>query len=176
VQPRHLWLLRHAKSSWDDPALADIDRPLAARGIRAAGAMAAYLTDADIRPDLVLCSAGLRARQTMATVLPSLGGALDVNVRPDLYTFDSDVLLQHLRGLGDDLSTVMLVGHNPALHELALTLCGRGEGLDRLRSKLPTGALAGIRLPGSWRALGEVRGELVSFVTPRDLEERASGG
>ena len=132
--------------------------------------MAAYLADADVRPELVLCSAGLRARQTMAAVLPSLGGALEVRVRPDLYTFDSDVLRHHLQGLPDDRSTVMLVGHNPALHELALTFCGRGEGLDRLRAKLPTGALVGIRVPGSWRELGEVRGELVSFVTPRDLE------
>jgi len=61
------------------------------------------------------------------------------------------------------------VGHNPALHELAMTLCGRGEELARLRAKLPTGALAGIRIPGSWRELGQVRGELVAFVTPRDL-------
>lgn len=138
--------------------------------MRASRAMAAYLADADVRPELILCSAGLRARQTMAAVLPSLGGALEVRVRPDLYTFDSDVLRRHLQGLPDDRSAVMLVGHNPALHELALTLCGRGQGLDRLRAKLPTGALVGIRVPGSWRELGAVRGELVSFVTPRDLE------
>ena len=84
--------------------------------MRASRAMAAYLADADVRPELILCSAGLRARQTMAAVLPSLGGALEVRVRPDLYTFDSDVLRRHLQGLPDDRSAVMLVGHNPALH------------------------------------------------------------
>ena len=174
---RDLWLLRHAKSSWDEPGLADIDRPLAERGIRAAAAMASYMAGslggswagADIRPRLVLCSSGLRARQTLSAVLPSLGTELDIWVRPDLYTFDADMLLRHLQGLDDDLSSVMLVGHNPALHQLALMLCSRGDGLARLRSKFPTGALVAIRFPGSWSALGEVRGELTNFVTPRDL-------
>jgi len=169
VDPRQLWLLRHAKSSWDDPALGDIDRPLAGRGIRAAAAMAAYLAASDVRPQFVLCSSGLRARQTMAAVLPSLGGSLDVHVCPDIYTFDAGVLLHELHDLDGDLSRVMVVGHNPALHELALTLCECGDELERLRSKFPTGALAGIRFSESWAALGEDAGELVRFVTPRGL-------
>lgn len=176
MDPRHLWLLRHAKSSWDDPALDDVDRPLAERGIRAANAMAAYLAASDVRPQYVLCSSGLRARQTLAAVLPALGTSVDVHVCPDVYTFDAEVLLHEVQDLEDDLSSVMLVGHNPALHELALMLCGRGDALERLRAKLPTGTLAEIRFAGSWGSLGGVRGELNRFVTPRDLAKAGRDG
>ena len=166
---RHVWLLRHAKSSWDDPGLADRDRPLAPRGVRGAAAMAGYLASVD-PPRLVLCSAGLRARQTLASVLPSLGTDLEIRIEPELYTFDVDVLLARLRRLDDDVDSVMIVGHNPALEELALRLSAAGELRDRLDQKFPTGALATIELPGErWASLGDPTGGITRFVTPRDL-------
>ena len=143
---RHIWLLRHAKSSWDDPSLADRDRPLAPRGVRGAAAMAGYLASVD-PPRLVLCSAGLRARQTLASVLPSLGTDLEIRIEPELYTFDADVLLERLRRLDDDVTSVMLVGHNPALEELAIALTTDGELRERLDQRFPTAALATIELP-----------------------------
>jgi len=166
---RHIWLLRHAKSSWDDPGLADRDRPLSPRGVRGAAAMAAYLATVDV-PRLVLCSAGLRARQTLAWVLPSLGIDLEIRIEPELYTFDADVLLERLCRLEGDVTSVMLVGHNPALEELAIALSTDGELRRRLDQKYPTAALATIELPDvPWASLGEGDGVLTRFVTPSDL-------
>ena len=91
-----LWLLRHAKSSWDDDRLADVDRPLAPRGERAAAAMATYIDGAAIRPDLVLCSPAIRARQTLERVQASLGEP-DIVIDPELYTFDPLPLLARAR-------------------------------------------------------------------------------
>lgn len=166
---RYVWLLRHAKSSWDDPSLADQDRPLSPRGTRGATTMARYLATVD-PPRLVLCSAGLRARQTLAAILPSLGSGLEIRIEPELYTFDADVVLARLRRLRDDVDSVMVVGHNPALEELALRLSAAGELRERLDQKFPTGGLATIELPETgWASLGEPRGQITRFVTPRDL-------
>jgi phosphohistidine phosphatase len=166
---RQVWLLRHAKSSWDDPELEDEDRPLAPRGERDAATMASYLASVD-PPPLVLCSAGLRARQTLAAVLPSLGSPLEATVEPALYTFDSSVLVERLRRLDDAASSVMLVGHNPALEELARWLSADGELRRRLEVKFPTSALATIDVPDApWSSLGEGVGALTRFVVPKDL-------
>ena len=77
---KRLWLLRHAKSSWEDPGLPDPDRPLAPRGWRAAELLAAHLAASDVRPGVVLCSSSLRTRQTLAAILPALGDALEVRI------------------------------------------------------------------------------------------------
>ena len=167
---RHLWLLRHAKSAWDDPSLADVDRPLAARGIAAAAAMAVYLATSEVRPQLVLCSGGLRARQTIAAVLPSVGSDLEVRIEPELYTFDDDVLLRRLRRVSDEVRAVLLVGHNPAFQDLALEVSGSGAARDRVAEKLPTCALVTIELPEApWASLSPGDGALTGLVTPRDL-------
>jgi len=166
---REVWLLRHAKSSWDDPGLADEDRPLAPRGKRDAATMASYLATVD-SPRLVLCSAGLRARQTLAMVLPSLGSPLEVTVESELYTFDSSDLIERLRRLDDGEASVMLVGHNPALEELAGWLSADGELRRRLETKFPTAALATIDLPDTpWSSLSDGIGTLTRFVVPKDL-------
>jgi phosphohistidine phosphatase len=168
---KRLWLLRHAKSSWDDPALPDEDRPLAPRGRHAAAVMAAHLAAERVQPDLVLCSSGLRARQTLAAVLPSLGGSLVVRIEPELYTFDAPALLGRLRRVDDGVASLMLVGHNPALQELALALASLGSDRPRLAEKLPTGALVTIVLPeDSWAEIGDGGAEVAALVTPRDLE------
>jgi len=168
---RRLWLLRHAKSSWDEPDLADEDRPLSPRGRQAAVAMASYVASAGVRPQLVLCSSGLRARQTLAAVLPALGNELEVRIEPELYTFDGAAIIARLRRLPDALFSVMAVGHNPAFQETALALTSRGRDRGRVEEKLPTGALVAIELPGaSWASLGSDEGELVLLVVPRDLE------
>lgn len=165
-----LVLLRHAKSSWDDPGLPDEERPLAPRGERAADRMRAYLEAEPLAPDLVLCSSALRARQTLARVLPSLGTELELRIEPLLYTFDDDVLVGRLRLVPADVATVLLVGHNPAMQDLAVQLIDHGEGLPDLTLKYPTGALAEISFTsGSWSTLAEERGELTRFVVPSAL-------
>ena len=166
----HLWLLRHAKSSWDDPTLADQDRPLAPRGETAAARMRAYLEAHLIQPDLVLCSPARRAKQTLAAVLPALGDDLEIRIEPALYTFDASVLIERLRSAPRDRS-VLLVGHNPALQDLACELATSGERLGDLAAKLPTGALVEITLPMDLATTLDARdGVLTRFVPPRELD------
>ena len=164
---RHLWLLRHAKSSWDDADLDDHDRPLAPRGERAAAAMASHLQVAGVRPQLVLCSSALRARRTLGIVLASL----EVRIDPELYTFDAEVLLGRLRSVPDDVSSLLLVGHNPAVQELALLVADGGASRRRVAEKLPTGALVTIALADApWTRLGESDAEIEGLVVPRRLD------
>jgi phosphohistidine phosphatase len=171
---RHVWLLRHAKSSWDDGSLADEDRPLAPRGARAAAAMATYLASADVHPQLVLCSSGLRARQTLSAVLISLGTELDVRIERGLYTFDAAVVLERLRRVDDAVTSVLVVGHNPALQDLALRLGSGGPARPDVEEKLPTGTLILLDVPtDSWASLGEVDAAISRFVSPRSLEAPA---
>ncbi|MGZ8583444.1 MAG: SixA phosphatase family protein [Actinomycetota bacterium] len=116
---------------------------------------------------------GLRARQTLAAVLPSLGSPLQIAVEPELYTFDSDVLIERLRRLDDAESSVMLVGHNPALEEFARWLSADGDLRARLEAKFPTAALATLDLPDEpWTSLSEGEGTLTRFVVPKDLASR----
>ncbi len=161
-----LWLLRHAKSSWDDPSLADERRPLSPRGRRSAALMRDHLERADARFDLVLCSTAERARQTLEGVLSAVGDPA-IEIESALYTFSGRALEERLRDVPTDAGRVLLVGHNPAIHELAVTLAATGDGLDRLGARYPTGALAGIELPDGPRP---GTGRLIAFVTPRELE------
>ena len=166
----HLWLLRHAKSSWDDPHLTDHDRPLAPRGERDADRMAEFMAGSWVRPALILCSSGLRARQTLGRVFPAIGEMFVVRVEPALYVFDQAPLLSRLRTVLDDVPSVMLVGHNPALQELALTIAKDGDAIEEVATKFPTCALAEFELHvDSWRDVAPASGTLTRLVVPRDL-------
>src|SRR5690348_2022253 len=135
---RRMYLLRHAKSSWDDPQLADHDRPLAPRGRRAATRMGGYLREEGIHPALVLCSSARRARETQRRA--AVGD--DVRVEEGLYGASAQELLARLRRVPRGVESVMLIGHNPGMQDLALSL-GRGGGaIDEIGVKFPTGALA----------------------------------
>jgi len=155
-----LLLLRHAKSSWDDPGLPDHERPLAPRGHRAAERMAEYL--------LVLCSSALRTRETLERMTDAFGGA-EIAVEDELYGATEDELLKRLRRVAEGSETVALIGHNPGIQDLAIALAGSGEGLERMRAKFPTGALAVLEFDGPWRRLELGGARLASFVTPKDL-------
>ncbi len=167
---RHLQLLRHAKSSWRDDALDDRDRPLSKRGRRAAEAIARRLAQEGAAFDLVLCSTALRTRQTLKPILAASEPRRVVFDR-DLYLATPDQLLDYLRGLDDEVHSVLLIGHNPGLHELALALADdpSAAALPPLSGKFPAGARASFRFEGSWRSLDDRRAQVVSYVTPRDL-------
>ena len=166
-----LWLLRHAKSSWDDTDLPDVERPLAPRGQQAADRMRDYLAAEGIEPQLVLCSSATRARETLARVLPGLGTELQVLIELDLYTFDADALLGRLSRVPDDVASVMLVGHNPAIEELAVRNAHPGDRHHELYEKNPTAGQAEIEFPaGTWNTIEAQPGALTRFVVPRDLE------
>ena len=166
---RLLYLLRHAKSSWDDPGLADHDRPLAPRGRKAAELMATHLRREQITPDLVLCSSAQRARETLEGIAPALDEDVAVKVEPDLYLASGRDLLARLGTTADETQSVMLIGHNPAIQMLTLTLAGDGAELSSVELKYPTGALATLAFDGSWRELEPHAAQLVGFVRPRDL-------
>ncbi|HEY6651867.1 MAG TPA: histidine phosphatase family protein, partial [Actinomycetota bacterium] len=140
------------------------------RGARAADRMRDYLNAEEIRPELVLCSSALRTRETLARILPGLGSELTVRIEPSVYSFDADALLQRLQQLPADVGSVMLIGHNPAMQELASLLAAGGDRLDELRRGFPTAALAELDLGGgSWRELASGRGRLTRFIVPREL-------
>ena len=162
---KQLFLLRHAKSSWDEPDLADRDRPLAPRGRRAAGLMADHLRREQIQPSLVLCSSATRARETMELVAP--GG--EVSIEPALYGASADGLLERLQRVPDTFEATMLIGHEPAIRILALMLAGAGSDVARIEGKFPTGALATFTFPDDWSALQPGGAELVAFVRPKEL-------
>lgn len=159
---RHVLLLRHAKSSWDDPALADHARPLAPRGRRAAKLISAHLRSSQTHVQVVLCSSAQRAVQTLELVAPPG----EVSVEDQLYGASADGLLKRLRQVPDVHSAVMLIGHNPAMQELA---AGLAPGAGLAENKFPTGALATLTFTGSWPALEWGCAELTEFVRPRDL-------
>jgi phosphohistidine phosphatase len=173
---KRLWLLRHAKSSWDDPGLPDPDRPLAPRGRRAAELLAAHLATSDVRPAVVLCSSSLRTRQTLAAVLPALGDALEIRIERALYGAGAAELLDRLRQLPNRASSAMLVAHNPGVQDLALALTAGGPAPAGLGEKFPTGALATVELDVErWRDLDHGMATATSLVTPRSLEPGPGG-
>jgi phosphohistidine phosphatase len=165
---KRLFLLRHAKSSWDDPRLDDRERPLAPRGRRASELIAGHLRREGIAPSLVLCSSATRTRETLQRVIPALD-ASDVSIEDELYGASSEGLLQRLREVPGDLESVMLVGHQPAIQELALDLAGDGAELARLRAKFPTGAFATLLFAGDWSELAPGSAELMAYVKPKEL-------
>jgi phosphohistidine phosphatase len=167
-----LLLLRHAKSSWADPALADHDRPLAPRGTRAAERIAGHLRSEGIRPALLLCSSARRARDTLEALRPALGESPDVRIDEGLYGADATEILERLRTVDPDVASVLVVGHNPGLHDLAVGLAGDGDesALAQLRTKFPTGAMATLDLgASSWAQLAPGQAYLARVVLPRQL-------
>ena len=166
---KRLYLLRHAKSSWTDTALADHDRPLADRGRHAADAMRDHLREQGIEPDLVLCSTAVRAGETLARIEPALGPS-EIRIEPALYGASVDALIVRLRRLPTECESVLVVGHNPGLQELALELARPRPERQALELKFPTAALATLELRiDNWGELGPGAAELAGLVRPRDL-------
>ena len=170
-----LYLLRHAKSSWDHPSLADFDRPLAARGREAAPRMGRLMRDEGHTPEIVLCSPALRARQTKDLVLDVLDYDPEVRLIDGLYNFgDGSGLLHIIQQVGNECSSLMLIGHNPSMENLALKLAGSGKSahLKDMARKYPTAALAVIEFEADdWGDVKAGKGKLVSFTRPKALHE-----
>jgi phosphohistidine phosphatase len=131
---RQLILMRHAKSSWDNPAVSDHARPLNARGRTAAPRMARQLLEHQMLPDMIVASTATRVRETLALMQDYWNKELPVLFEESLYLASREALLAHLRGLHDSWGRVMLVGHNPGLSELASIL-------GRSNLELPTAAI-----------------------------------
>lgn len=167
-----LILLRHAKSSWNNPGLPDIDRPLNERGNRAAAAMAQMFVDRGLVPQKILCSSAQRTRETLAHLIPAFRQPLEVDVISDLYSFSEDGYLSIIKTWGKSATPLMVIGHNPATELSAHSLVKDDpDGLmPHMTAKFPTAAAAVIDFPIlSWSDLATASGRLISFDCPRDL-------
>lgn len=169
-----LYLLRHAKSSWDDSSLRDFDRPLSPRGRHAAPALGAFLRNENLIPELVLCSTARRAQETWSLVLGALEAAPAVVESDLLYGAGPGQMLDEVRAHGQGYASVMLVGHNPGMEDLAhaLAVSGPGKLMERLYRKYPTATLAVIDVDvDSWSDVRPGTGVLRRFVRPKDLDD-----
>lgn len=160
-----LLLLRHAKSSWDDPKLEDFDRPLNERGLRAAPLVGRFMREQKVSVDLVLSSPARRTRETVALVTQA--AHLDAPVRFDERIYEASVeqLLEVISQIEERVNKALLVGHNPGMEGLILQLTGEEK-------RAPTGALAQITLDEEkWSKVQPDCGTLDWLVKPKQLEE-----
>ena len=166
-----LWLLRHAKAAAEGPD--DHSRVLTARGRRQAVAVGAYLAHSPLvterAPRLVLSSTARRAVETAELVVAELGSRVELVAERALYGADPDDVVEIVRSLGGDAPSVLVVGHNPTVHELALLLLDESDanGRARLERGFPTAALALIALSAeSWPGLALGTGTLLELWRP----------
>jgi phosphohistidine phosphatase len=157
-----LYILRHAKSSWDDPDLADFDRPLNDRGRTAAPFMGQLMQREGYVPSIILSSPAVRARETAR--LAKDAGALDADIQFDerIYEASPQTLRQVVSELGDRFNSALIVGHNPGMEGFIRLLTGKSESM-------PTAALAVIDLESqAWNDIDSVTGTLRRTIRPKD--------
>jgi phosphohistidine phosphatase len=166
AQHRSLVLLRHAKSAYPD-GVADHDRPLAERGVREAALAGDWLRANLPAIDAVLCSTATRARETLAR------SGIDAPVRyvERLYGATPGTLIEQVNGVSDDLNTLLIVGHEPTISEVAIVLASADGtdtvALERISAKFPTSAIAVLRVVGRWEQVEPGNAALVDFHVPR---------
>lgn len=165
---KNLFLIRHAKSSWDDDTLSDQARPLNSRGQQQLHPLARALQRYGGLKGKVCASHAMRAQETLQGILPADFPDTQVQTDSELYTFDHQRLLRWLQSQSDQVQTLAIVGHNPALLELAAHLAKHAP------FELPTASFIHIRLPiRHWRKLDKHGGRLETFLTPRDFSFEA---
>ncbi|HHI81543.1 MAG TPA: histidine phosphatase family protein [Rhizobiales bacterium] len=168
-----LLLMRHAKSGWGDPGLADHARPLTKRGRKAAAAMGRYMAAHGLVPKQILCSSAKRAKQTLKGVTGELKAPDDITITDDLYAFSGfQAPLNVIRRLAKNKSPLMVIAHNPSIEDLAFELTGAGNNAARalMAQKYPTAALAVIDFDlHNWAELQTGIGTMINFIRPRDL-------
>jgi phosphohistidine phosphatase len=167
-------LFRHAKSGEkNNPNIEDFDRPLSGRGLKAASKMGAEMRNRNLRPNLILCSPSVRTRQTLTLAAEEAwDNSPRIRFEEDLYEASAKTMEEILHELSEDLSHVMLVGHNPGLQDLAVRLAKLGsEASQKLGEKLPTAGLVSFDFDADlWGELKPGSGELRLFLTPAMLE------
>lgn len=159
-----LLILRHAKSSWDQPGLRDHDRPLNPRGRRDAPRMGRFLVERDLVPDRIVSSTAVRARATAELAAAEFDREVPIETTSDLYHASPDAYIDVVEAMGGAEERLMVVGHNPGITSLVWHLTGEGE-------YMPTAALAAVELDiEDWAELGSVpRGRLAGFWRPKGL-------
>ena len=168
-----LHLLRHAKSSWDDDA-DDHTRPLNKRGRESARLVGETLPRAVGALDLVLCSSAVRTRETAELALAGFASPPQVLYEDGLYLAGATILLQRLRQIDERVGSLMVIGHNPGMHELAVALAAPGSaGFSTLANgKFPTGVRVRFVIATSWAGIDSERHRLIDYVTVKSLGGR----
>ncbi len=172
-----LMLLRHAKAEKAEPDERDHERALNGRGHKDATRMGAYLARHGLVPDAVLVSTARRTRETWDGVAEALPGKISVRFDERLYNGTSDGILTVLRETQPAQSSLLVIGHNPGMQDVATLLIASGdvEARERLNEGLPTTGLAIIDFAsGNWAKLHPHGGRLERFITPRSLAETDS--
>ncbi len=168
---RTLCLLRHCKSAWPS-GTPDFERPLNGRGRDSAARMGRYLGQQKLTPDVVLCSAATRTRETLDLGSLFWSAPPTIVIEPDLYLAGERTLLAHIKRIDPRHKVALVIGHNPGMQGLALDLAaGAPSGeLDRLATKYPTGGLTLFDIKGDWPSVAPNAMTLRAFITPRMLE------
>lgn len=170
---KELLLLRHAKSSWDVPHLADFDRALSLRGQKTAPLIGRALATHGWHPQMALVSPAARTRETWQLVSAQSHRLMPTpTIRDALYEASAEQLLTEARQTPEAVGTLLLLGHNPGLQDFCLMLAGEGsndEALQRLRKKFPTAGLARFEFAGRWDELGFGRARLTHLIRPKEL-------
>jgi len=159
-------LLRHAKSSWDDSSLPDVERPLNERGMRDAPRVGNCIYKQKLkRPDALVCSPAVRTRQTMKLIVQAAGIQCPARLDERIYQASVANLMEVIADAPEACETLMLIGHNPGLEELL-------AHLTKEHRPMPTAALAIIELEAkTWRDVEAKANRLAHFIKPRDLED-----
>ncbi len=167
-----LHLLRHAKSSWKDD-VDDRERRLNKRGREAARLVGRHLPAALGKLDLILCSGAARTRETLELILPHFQTPPPCLIEDDLYLAECGQLIARLRRLDESFISVLLIGHNPGLHRLAIALAEPDAPLAYgFANKFPTLARASFAVGTEWSVIGDRRHRITDYVTPESLSER----
>jgi phosphohistidine phosphatase len=171
ITRKRLILFRHAKSSWSE-GVEDHERPLSDRGRKAAPVIGHYLAKAKLQPDLVIVSTARRAQETWSRAVRALKQPVETSNSREIYAASAEQLLDVIHGVEPGVGTLMLVGHNPGLEELARLLMKDlgGEPGARMREKFPTAAIALLSFEvGAWSDVTPETGSLDRFVTPKSI-------
>lgn len=166
-----LFLLRHAKAEIGTRGQADFERRLDLRGREAALAMGREFRRLGLAAARIVSSPAARTEETLAQVAAGYGARMPVDYLADLYLAATETLLRCIRTTDDGHASLLIVGHNPGLQQLALLLGENGPLRQEIMTKYPTGALAEIELPvDSWAGVREGQGRITRFLRPRDLD------
>ncbi|NGN43308.1 histidine phosphatase family protein [Mesorhizobium sp. CGMCC 1.15528] len=169
---KELLLLRHAKSSWDDPELADFDRPLAPRGLDAAPVIGQAIASRGWFPQMALVSPSLRTRETWQIVAAQSPRFVEPTFCSALYEASAGQLLAEVRHAPEEITSLLLLGHNPGMQDFATLIASEDSdetALQLLRKKFSTAGLARLEFDGRWDELRAGAARLSHFLRPKDF-------
>ncbi len=167
-----LYLMRHAKSDWSANGTSDHGRTLSPRGQEAAARIVLYCRQENIAPQHILCSSSARTHQTLDLINGKAFPKVEESLSDDLYLAEVRQLVAIIKQQADSYDSVMIIGHNPGLHELALQMAGNKKSFDvqNLQGSLPSGSLLALSFDiASWSDFGAIKGELLRFIKPKEL-------